>query len=451
MISIQDNLHLDEHQKQVLTQLQKEESPSAFILWNKMGTGKTRLALWAFEYSGFTDLIVICRRVSFGDWIEEMKVNGLDYTVFQNTCTIKDLAWLSCSKSQRRMFLFSGGNLKNFPSNYPKGQMLVVDELYLYGNSKAKRSQKLQQISPFCSAVLGLSGTIMPSQDNATIFGQCMAVGIHRILARTLTEFRTRFQDAMQTRFGRQTKNKPGSNEQIKALLAPYVDVYMPESRPTRTQIIKVKPLPGQKAALKELKDNYEFKNVEYKYALQVVLVAAGISNGWFQNPKSEDLFDTVWLASSKIDRLGALLEELKAAGERAVIWCAFHNDIARIEDEFIDLFSFCKFTGLDEFDVEGWKADKYDFCLATESMGASVNYFADVQYAIYFSINFKLLDLQQSMARHERKNSKHQGAHYYFLQTEGTPDVRTYHLVTQSHKSEQELILTLKDELIRL
>lgn len=443
--SIKSNTYLDEHQKQVLTRLQKEENPSAFILWNKMGSGKTRLALWAFEYSGFTDLIVICRRVSFGDWIEEMKVNGLDYMVFEDGYDLINLRLTLPNrlKPNRRMLLFSGGDLKNFPSNYPKGQMLVIDELYLFGNSKAKRSQKLQQISPFCSAVLGLSGTIMPSQDNATIFGQCMAVGIHRVLARTLTEFRTRFQDAMQTRFGRQTKNKSGSNKQIKALLEPYIDVYMPESRPTRTQIIKVKPLPEQKAALKELKDNYEFKNIEYKYTLQIVLVAAGISNGWFVNESGGG-----HLESSKVDRLKAILEELKSEGEKAVIWCAYHNDIERIARS--GLFSFCRFTGRDDFDEKGWKEGKYNFCLATESMGASVNYFADVQYAIYFSINFKLLDLQQSMARHERKNSQHSGAHYYFLQTEGTPDVRAYHLVTQSHKSEQELVKTLKNELLK-
>lgn len=451
MISIQDNPHLDEHQKQVLTRLQKKESSNAFILWNKMGTGKTRLALWAFEYSNFSSLIVICRRVSFGDWIEEMEKNGLDYVVYSDGCSFKYVIRYPKSKMpyqgpNKRMFFFSGGDLKNFPSDYPKGQMLVIDELYLYGNSKAKRSQALQKINPFCSAILGLSGTIMPSQDNATIFGQCMAVGIHRVLARTLTEFRTRFQDAMQTRFGRQSKNKPGSDRQIAKLLEPYVDVYMPESRPTRTQIIKIKPLPAQKSALKELKDNYEFKNVEYKYALQVVLVAAGISNGWFLNENG--IAD--YLESSKVNRLLALLEELKASGEKAVIWCAYHNDIIWI-NALGKSFSFCRFTGRDEFDTAGWINGEYDFCLATESMGASVNYFANVQYAIYFSINFKLLDLQQSMARHERKNSKHTGAHYYFLQTETTPDVRAYHLITQSHKSEQELVETLKNELIKL
>lgn len=446
MIPIQENPHLDEHQKQVLTRLQKKESSNAFILWQKMGVGKTRMALWAFEYSGFSDLIVICRRVSFGDWIQEMIENGLNYMIFLDDYKFTSIQFNSfAGHPDKRILLFSGGDLKNFPSNYPKGQMLVIDELYLFGNSKAKRSQALQKINPFCSAVLGLSGTIMPSQDNATIFGQCMAVGIHRVLGLTLTEFRTRFQDALQTRFGRQHKNRPGSDQQIAKLLEPYVDVYMPESRPTRIQIIKVKPLPAQKAALKELKETYEFKNVEYKYALQIVLVAAGISNGWFKNPNTDDSHASEYLASSKVDRLFALLEELKAANEKAVIWCAFHNDIDRISCDAP--FFFCRFTGRDEFDEKGWKAGKYNFCLATESMGASVNYFADVQYAIYFSIDFKLLDLQQSMARHERKNSKHTGAHYYFLQTEGTPDVRAYHLVTQSHKSEQEIIEILKKE----
>jgi hypothetical protein len=165
-----------------------------------------------------------------------------------------------------------------------------------------------------------------------------------------------------------------------------------------------------------------------------------GISNGWIYD-KVEDT--CVFLASTKIDRLCVLLEEIHAEGQKVVIWCAYHNDINRIAEAIELKYDLQFFTSLDTFDP----SQPWDFVLATEAMGASVNFFKDIKYAIYFSINYKYLDLQQSMARHERKGSKHAGAHYYFLQTIGSPDIRAYYLVTQSKLKEEEII----NELIKL
>lgn len=445
MISPIENPCLDDHQKRTMIRMLDGDAPNTFILWHKVGTGKTRLALWAFEYSGFQDLIVVCRRVSFQDWIDEMEKNGLDYLVFTNDYLPTSIArrlksrWSKEMLETRRVLLVSAGDLKNIPIKLPGSKMLVVDELYLFSNPSAKRSQQLQKLSPFCSVCIGLSGTIMPAQDNISIFGQCMALGIHRILARTKTEFRSKFQTVSNGRFGKEYLNKPDSKHKLLQILSPYVDVYFPESRPTTTQIVKVKPHSQQKKVIKELKETYSFKDIDYKYALQVLLVASGISNGWYVDENK----NLQYLESTKIDRLLMLLEELHSAGEKAVIWCAYHNDIKRIIDILPKPYRINIFTAKDKF----WRDIEWDFCLATEAMGASVNYFKDVKYAIYFSINFKLLDLEQSMGRHERKNSQHDGSYYFFLQTEGTPDVRAYYLVTQSKKSEQEII----NELIRL
>lgn len=438
MISPIENPHLDDHQKRTMIRMLDGDAPNTFILWHKMGTGKTRLALWAFEYSGFRDLIVVCRRVSFQDWIDEMEKNGLRYLVFTNNYLPTSIVNWGIN-AKRRMLLISAGDLKNIPIKLPGSKMLVVDELYLFSNPSAKRSQQLQKLSPFCSVCIGLSGTIMPAQDNISIFGQCMALGIHRILAQTKTEFRSKFQTMTNERFGKEYLNKPDSKHKLLQILSPYVDVYFPESRPTTTQIVKVKPHPQQKKAIKELKETYSHEGIDYKYALQVLLVASGISNGWYVD---EDK-NLQYLESTKIDRLLMLLEELHSAGEKAVIWCAYHNDLERIAEALPQKYEIQCFTAKHKFHpLASW-----DFCLATEAMGASVNYFKDVKYAIYFSINFKLLDLEQSMGRHERKNSQHDGSHYFFLQTEGTPDVRAYYLVTQSKKSEQEII----KELIKL
>lgn len=445
------NQLLDDHQLATLERMIAPECPNVFVCWHKQGTGKTRLALFAFENSNFDDLIVVCRRISFDDWIEEIEKCGLDFLVYTNDYTPKSCKRLPKSRWTRemlkpkRVLLVSGGSLHKLPQHFPKGEMLCVDELYLFSNPRAKRSKQLQRVSLFCSARLGLSGTLMPSQDNTTIYGQMMALQGEKVLARTLTDFRSKYQQQCQGRFGKEYLNKKGSEDEIKAVLHNHCSVYFPPTPPARIQILAVAKTPKQASQIKELKKSYELNGCEYKYALQLVNVINGISNGWFIDQMG--LFHS--LPASKIDKVHALVDDLVSGGERVVIWCAYHSDIQRIE---LDIkFPFLKFTASNPWDRAAWETGVPKVVLATEANGASVNHFRDVKYAIYFSLNFKLLDLQQSMMRHERKDSKHGGAYYYFLQTKGTLDARTYSLVNESDKKEKQLIEILSKEIKNL
>lgn len=430
---------LDDNQKRALNRMMAPETPNVFIAWWKMGTGKTRLALAAFDASGFDDCIIVCRRISFGDWMDEMEIVQLNVNCWEDSYDPKKLVKLAHNKTPSRRVLFlSAGDLKNIPVNFPKGAFLIVDELYLFSNAKSKRSKLLRQMSLCCSARLGLSGTIMPARNNLSIFGQLSSLNAHHPLASGSTEFITRYQVRSRGRFGQTTVNKPGSNEKIQALIADRVDCYFPESRPTRIQIVKVDKTLQQNQAVKKLKELYEWENKTYKYVLQIVHVINGISNGWFINENGILLS----YKSTKIERLQTLLDDLVVADERVVVWCSYHNDISRIASEL--KHPYLEFSARVPFDSARWESGKVNIVLATEANGASVNHFKHVKYAIYFSINYKLLDLEQSMARHERKGSSHDGAHYYFLQTRGTNDSRAYELVKSSKSSEEQLVQTL-------
>ena len=433
--------YLDDNQKRCLIRMLDGDTPNVFIAWWKMGTGKTRLGLAAFDYSGYDDLILVCRRISFDDWILEMETCGLDYMVFENNYNPSSIVRFAHTKNPRRVLLVSAGDLKSVPEYYPKGQMLIVDELYLFGNPQSRRSTLIQRISLFCSARLGLSGTIMPAGDNSTIFGQCMALQAHRFLAPTLSKFKGKFQMMAKGRYGKKFLQRPGANEEITKLLAPMVDVYMPEGRPTVKQILSCAKNKKQANAIAQLQDEYEYGNTTYDYALQIVHVVNGISNGWHDHGESVE-----FLPSTKCEKTLALIDDLVSSGERVVVWCAYHNDIARISSEL--KHPWLEFTARVPFDRTTWEKGDVKVVLATEANGASVNHFAHVKYAIYYSLNYKLLDLQQSMMRHERKNSEHDGTHYYFMQTRGSFDARAHYLVTESDKSEKELVMSLVGEL---
>lgn len=437
--------YLDEKQNEAFNRLATTSS-DVFVFWWKMGTGKTRLALAAFMESDFKHCVVVTRRVAFDTWIGEMEICNLPITVFEDNYQIKNCIRIApFAATKKTILLLSAGDLKNVPVNFPYGQMIVVDELYLFSNPTSQRSKILQKLTLLCSSRIGLSGTIMPARDNIAIYGQLKALNGHHPIGRNSTEFRSRYQDAAKGRFSRVFANKRGSDVEIARRLASCSDTYFPESRPTRTQIVKVEKTEQQAKAVKSLKELYEYDNREYKYALQIVHVVNGISNGWFV-PTSGILEH---YKSTKVEALLSLVDDLVSSGDRVVVWCAYHNDIARIATEI--KHDWIEFTAAKPFDLESWDSGKSRVVLATEAMGASVNYFKHVKYAIYFSINYRLLDLQQSMGRHERKGSEHDGAHYYFLQTRGTIDAETYRLVTKSGQSEQEMMETLRKQIYDL
>lgn len=456
MLQIDYDSQLDPAQHRFMDRISEPDSSNVMVAWWKMGTGKTRLALHVFWRSDFTDMIVVCRRIAFGDWIDEMELCGMNYLVYGDDYKgdkILKLASYKTGEKPKRVLLLSAGDLKNIPLYFPKGQLLVVDELYLFSNPKAKRTILLKQMSLFCSARVGLSGTIMPARNNMAIFGQLSALNAERTLASGSTEFQRKFQSKGKGRFGVEYTNRPGSDEEIAALIGHMVDIHMPEGRPTRRQIMKVDKTPEQARAVRMLKKEYEWKNREYEYALQIVNVVNGISNGWWINQKFNAAGELVsehleHYKSTKVEKLLVLLDDLVAAGERVVVWCAYHNDIARIASEL--KHPWLEFTARVPFDKAKWEAGKVQIVLATEANGSSVNHFKHVKYAVYFSINFKLLDLEQSMTRHERKGSSHDGAHYYFLQTRGTGDARAYQLVTESRETEQSLVTTLASEIFK-
>jgi hypothetical protein len=103
---------------------------------------------------------------------------------------------------------------------------------------------------------------------------------------------------------------------------------------------------------------------------------------------------------------------------------------------------------GGQDFDLERWRSGSVSVCLATEASGSSVNHFDQTAYAIYFSANYKWLDMQQSRGRTDRKSSRHSDVFYKYLQVEGSMDSHVYRSALASGEREARLIMQsgLKD-----
>ena len=238
---------------------------------------------------------------------------------------------------------------------------------------------------------------------------------------------------------------KPGSYKAIMDAIAPFTYLHMPAAHrvETRSILIKTESLPSQRKLLTELKETAAIEGAfELKNMANIVTKAQQISDGWL---KADD-GNVKHFESGKVNRLEALVEELLQTEYKMVVWCAFREDINRLA-HLTDLFK-VKVATLQSgevFDSTLWQRASCRICLATEASGSSVNHFAQVPYAIYFSQDFKWHSLQQSAGRHTRRSSLHSVAYNIFLHSDKPSlDAQVYWTVRKSMHSEKSFIQAL-------
>lgn len=416
------------------------------VFW-KVGKGKTRIGLVS-SYAMLPDspdpraIIVVCRRPAFDDWRAEIATLQFDWAV-------EEIENVNASKVLKRdtFVLCSDGKLLSQITvatlqqlvRFQQAKGLIIDEGYLFANTKTLRHKAITTLSRKVPTVL-LSGSIMPRRDLAAVYGQISAAGKSGRVAQSLTRFRSIYQTGIQGNFFTWYP-KPGAYKALMDKIAPFTHVYFPKANAGSIQssIIKIHPTRNQVGFIKEIKETYAVEGVfQTNSAAEIILKCQQVSNGWLKGEKG-----IIEFPSTKIDRCIALVEELLAAGERCVIWCAFRYDIDRLLPTLSRLkdCNVATFRSGEQFDTTGWHAGKYQVCLATEASGSSVNHFAQVPYGIYFSQDYKWMSLQQSQGRHTRESSKHEVTYFYFLHTTGSMDSRIYYTVQTAASSERSFI----------
>lgn len=443
MVKLVDHSDIfDPHQREAYDKIVGENGG---IVWMNVGDGKTRVALMAameIACSGdYPVIVIIARRAAFYDWQQEIATLQLDVEVIES----ENLANQAFT-DRKTIVLVSDGKLAQDITQdlmwrlKPATGCYVVDELWLFKNPKAQKSIALHQFTKN-TPTIGISGTVMTARDVVDIYGQVSAVGRANTLAPTLTKFRGQYQMGIQGKFFSWYPKK-GAYQEIMEKIEPFTYLYMPDLKrvETKTSIIKVQPTQQQLDYIKELK---ETAAIEGKFELtnmaNIITKAQQISNGWIK--REDGFFEAIF--STKIVRLLALLDELMQTPYKMVVWCAFRNDITRITEAINEAFGhrIATLQSGEPFDVELWKRKDCRICLATEASGSSINHFAQVPYAIYFSQDFKWQSLQQSQGRHTRRSSKHTTAYNIFLHTEKSLDSKIYYTVRSSQRGEKSFI----------
>lgn len=421
----------------------------------KVGTGKTRIAYKFFALNAKgkpSNFLIVCRREAFQDWIDEMEkmdIDNIGWNILEHTDQLRGKQLMSPLQSMA--WIVSHGKLANMIEELENVSQVftavVFDEGFLYKNPKTKHCKSAHAISSVIQNALILSGSMMTARNLEDIYGQLYAINRHQSIGRTLTEFRSRYMLQLQIGSnGNSTYvNRRGSSTRIMQTIKSISSVYFPANNHRRiVSSVRVQAATSAQAkAFRKLREDFYLRygdsELELKNTPSLIIKCQQISDGWLRMSDAT----MMTLPSTKQDYLLSQVQELLACGEKVVIWCAFKHTVTLLlhlmQKHFPKVGSY-PFTGGMKFNRDGWKRNGR-ICVATEASGSSINFLKDCAYAIYYSMGFSWLNLQQSQGRTNRHDSLHQACFYYYLQTEGSLDSHVYRIVNASSKAEKDLI----------
>lgn len=414
-------------------------------VWWRVGQGKTRIA-----YKWFATIakprsifVVICRREAFADWQEEATKCGLPWTVVNFETDLH-------MSGNIKVWLISHGMLSSLVAKILEYEYLIeaiaFDEGFLYKNCRSLHCKAAHILSKRIGKAAILSGSVMTARNIEDIFGQLYAVNQHDLVASTLTKFRSRYMTKFQIGANPQAirwTGRKGAIELVSERCRKVVSINFPSdaARKIIEDVHRIDATPQQQDYIRRLKEEYYLKlkgkELELRNAPSLIIKCQQISDGWV---KMNDGLE-IEVPSAKLQYLISKVCELLQCGERVVIWCAFKSSVAKVLQSLQRLKLKCYgLVGGKAFDIAGWKRDG-QVAVCTEASGSSINHFKDCPYAIYYSMDFAWLHLQQSQGRTNRFDSKHPTCYYYFLQTRGTLD--SFVLNTARTSGEKEIELT--------
>lgn len=424
-------------------------------MWWKVGTGKTRVALQtAMNVLGPQPIddptprviVVVTRRKLFRTWRMEIATLQLDVVVLENHWfEIVDATWERMQRLPTILLISAAAvtEAATWLKNWVR--FTILDEGYMFKNPDSARSVAVRQITRSGDA-LSVGGNLITARNIMDVWGQCLSIGRAGMVGGSKSGFRARYMVSSTLRGYLEVLPKPKAKEMIFRDLGDCYDVHFPPERDRKIheRIVKVESTPEQEEMWASLKDEYWVPGeyIEVNEALDLSIKLQTIANGWVK--RTDD--SIVEVPSNKLATLQEMLEAVWEEEERAVIWCAFREDVHMLDRYFkFKGIKACLMMGGKPFDHERWERPETRLAIATEDTGIGFNDFANVKYAFYFSQNCRWLSLEQSMGRHNRHSTRHPDIFYTFLQVDGSIDESVHQIARSSQRIDQQAIATAK------
>ena len=306
----------------------------AYVL-NGMGTGKTKAALWAFDYLRSNN---VCGKMLVSaplstltfTWAKEIfaTVPQYKYAVLHGTRAKR----LELLDSDADIFIINHDGHKVILSELLARKdinVLVIDELAVFRNGQASRHKTMKRLADRMEWVWGMTGSPIPTSPTDA-WAQARLVTPQRV-----PKFYGRFREDLMNKFDAfKWVPKPDAVEKAYAALQPAVRFTLDdvvELPPVIERYIDVEMGPQQEKIYKELMrqcyaavQNYEITAAN---AGAVMMKLLQVSTGWVYS-RTRDI-----VSLDNNTRIAALMDAIESTDRKVLVFAPFKHALSGISD----------------------------------------------------------------------------------------------------------------------
>ena len=326
----------DPFKTQKLTCMMLVNNPRAYVL-NSMGTGKTRSALWAWDYlnrEGLAKKLLVVCPLSTTEltWAREI------FEVMPH----RKCAVLTGSRAKRLnrlgedvdIFIINHDGVEVIATElhqYQEIDSIVIDEISKYRNADTNRNKVIRKLAAPMHWVWGMTGTPMPNCAT-DVYGQCKI-----ITPQSVPKYFSHFRDQLQKRISTyEWVDRPNARELAYQCMQPSVRFTLDdvvELPPVVERDIAVPMTPEQESAYKQLKSVYHVliqeKQITALNAAAAMTKLLQVSAGWVYAGDDVATIDA-------IPRVQALLELIEECERKVIVFATFRHIVNGLEAVFL-------------------------------------------------------------------------------------------------------------------
>ena len=423
------------------------------------GLGKTVIALTAIShllYDSFEVsrvLIVAPLRVARDTWISELdKWEHLQGLRMERVIGIEKDRVAALSR-RAELYVINRENVEWLVKHYAGRRlpfdMLVIDELSSFKNSKAKRFVALKRVLGQFTRVVGLTGTPAPN-GLEDLWPQIFLLDKGQRLGRTMRTYIDMFFTTPNSWLPYKHELKPGAEEQIYERIGD-ICVSMKASdhiqMPDRIDnVVELKLSPREEKLYRQME-----RDMLLPYADGDILAinAATLAGKLLQlaNGACYDEFHNVRVIHDrKLDALEDLIEA--ANGKPVLVMYTYQHDLARIQERF-GKYSPEKPDGVRELktadDMADWNAGKISIAVTQPaSTGHGLNLQRGGSTIVWFGLNWSLELYEQANARLWRQGQKDTVVIHHLV-VKGTMDEQVMRALHDKAADQNALLAAVK------
>jgi SNF2 family DNA or RNA helicase len=402
--------------------------------------------LWAKKINR---ALIICKLRGLAVWEDEIRQTMPDfvtYSVFRpGTMTT---TWASASIVLTN-YDYARTHFKELKAL--QADVVAVDESHRIKNPNARQSRLIHKLGKLCRYAVAMSGTPIGNHP-LDVWSQFKFLK-PGLLEEKFKDFKQEY--AIWTGQGNFQVHRYKHLDRLGRLLRPYTSVKKKDLKVGKQFIEIPLILPAEaKRRYKEMdKDLVTYVNSETAISAPIVLAKLAklsqISGGFIKDTETQEIYP---LHTAKLEALKEITDSLLEQGEkRVVIYARFLWELEQIKNLLANDWVTYTIKGgvtiteqklAESMFKESGGAMICQIASGSESINLQSGY-----YTIYYSLDYSMINFQQSQDRTHRQGQKNHTCFYYVLLAKGTRDRAIYNILKGKKEMANSMIEMIRKE----